>query len=48
MEQEERFDNESFRDTISTVDADGKRVWVYPKKQLGKNFTKEHLLRIHF
>ena len=30
---------ESFRDHISTVDKDGKRVWVYPKKPKGK-FTR--------
>lgn len=27
--------DEEFRDTISTVDAEGKRVWVYPKKPKG-------------
>ena len=27
--------DEEFRDSISTVDADGKRVWVYPKKPKG-------------
>jgi cytochrome c oxidase accessory protein FixG len=30
---------ESFRDRISTVDKDGKRVWIYPKKVTGK-FTR--------
>jgi len=28
--------NEVFRDTISTVNSEGKRVWVYPKKPVGK------------
>jgi len=28
--------DESFRDSISTVDKQGKRVWVYPKKSHGK------------
>ncbi|NVO31939.1 cytochrome c oxidase accessory protein CcoG [Hymenobacter lapidiphilus] len=28
--------NDSFRDTISTVDAEGKRVWLYPKKPSGR------------
>lgn len=28
-------DTEEFRDTIATVDARGKRVWVYPKKPEG-------------
>jgi len=30
---------EEFRDAISTVDKDGKRVWVYPKKVSGKYFN---------
>ena len=29
-------DQPSFRDSLSTVDAQGKRVWVYPKKPQGK------------
>ncbi|MEQ9415316.1 MAG: cytochrome c oxidase accessory protein CcoG, partial [Cyclobacteriaceae bacterium] len=28
--------DEEFRDSISTVDAEGKRVWVYPKKPSGR------------
>lgn len=29
-------DNESFRDSISTINEEGKRSWVYPKKPKGK------------
>lgn len=29
-------DNQSFRDSISTVNKEGKRSWVYPKKPIGK------------
>ena len=29
----------SFRDALSTVDAQGKRVWVYPKKPQGKFYN---------
>ncbi len=32
-------DTEAFRDSISTVDKHGKRVWVYPKKSHGKFTT---------
>lgn len=32
--------NESFRDTIGTVDKDGKRKWVYPKKPSGWFYNK--------
>lgn len=33
FEQEE--DQEAFRDSISTVDAKGKRIWIYPKRAEG-------------
>jgi cytochrome c oxidase accessory protein FixG len=38
----EDYNPESFRDSISTVDKEGKRVWVYPKKPNGRyyNFRK--------
>jgi len=32
--------DESFRDSISTVDKRGKRIWVYPKKPSGKWTTR--------
>ncbi len=32
-------DQPSFRDSLSTVDAQGKRVWVYPKKPQGKFYN---------
>lgn len=31
--------DEEFRDTIATVDAEGKRIWIYPKKPSG-NYHK--------
>lgn len=31
---------DAFRDTLSTVNEDGKRVWVYAKKPKGKWFTR--------
>lgn len=31
-------DNESFRDSISTINEEGKRSWVYPKKPKGKYY----------
>ena len=30
--------NESFRDSIGTINEDGKRAWVYPKKPSGKYY----------
>ena len=31
----EEFYEEEFRDTIATVDANGKRIWLHPKKPKG-------------
>ncbi len=32
-------DSESFRDRVSTIDKNGKRIWVYPKKPSGRFFN---------
>lgn len=36
MEDFNYQDSEEFRDSIATVDKQGKRIWVYPKKPKGK------------
>jgi cytochrome c oxidase accessory protein FixG len=36
----------SFRDRISTVDASGKRVWIYPKKPKGKFYNVRTMVSI--
>lgn len=36
--------NEEFRDSISTVDESGKRVWIFPKKPKGKFYDKRKLV----
>lgn len=41
-------DNDEYRDTIATVDKDGKRIWLYPKKPKGKFFNKRILATIGF
>lgn len=38
------YEQESFRDYISTVNEKGKRVWVYPKKQKGKFYKARTIL----
>lgn len=44
---EEIYEEESsFRDTISTVDSEGKRVWVYPKKPKGRFTNWRQLVSI--
>lgn len=32
-------DNESFRDSVATIDKEGKRVWIYPTKPSGKLYN---------
>ncbi|MEM6736615.1 MAG: cytochrome c oxidase accessory protein CcoG [Bacteroidota bacterium] len=34
--REQEVVEKTFRDHLSTVDAEGKRIWVYPKKPVGK------------
>ena len=36
MLETETYDEEKYRDQISTVDSSGKRVWIYPKMPKGK------------
>lgn len=36
---EEEYTAEAFRDKISTVDEQGKRIWIYPKKPKGRYYT---------
>jgi cytochrome c oxidase accessory protein FixG len=36
--------NESFRDSIATVNKEGKREWIYPKKPRGKYFNARALV----
>src|SRR5690554_2315674 len=38
------FQDESFRDSISTITEDGKRAWVYPKKPKGKYYDKRKIV----
>ena len=44
MSQSEKPVNERFRDSIATVDKDGKRVWVFAKKISGKWFNKRQIV----
>ena len=37
-------DEGEFRDKISTVNSDGSRKWIYPKKPSGKYFTKRKIV----
>lgn len=37
---------EQYRDSIATVDAEGKRIWVYPKKPKGRYHNKRVIVSI--
>ncbi|MBK6965872.1 MAG: cytochrome c oxidase accessory protein CcoG [Bacteroidales bacterium] len=37
-------ENESFRDRVSTIAEDGKRLWVYPKRPAGRLFKYRNLV----
>ena len=45
MEDFYQFDEE-FRDSISTVDKEGKRIWVYPKKPKGRHHNARIIVTI--
>lgn len=40
------MEHESFRDHLSTVTQEGKRVWVYPKKQKGRFYTARTIVSV--
>lgn len=42
------LENNSFRDHLSTVQADGKRKWIYPVKPKGKWFTKRAIVAVFY
>lgn len=44
--ENEIIQEESFRDSISTVTKEGKRVWIYPKKPSGKFYNARTLVSI--
>lgn len=37
-------DEEEFRDHVSTIDKEGKRIWIFPKKPWGPWFTKRKIV----
>lgn len=36
MEEKNFYQDESFRDSLSTVDKQGKRIWIFPKRPFGR------------
>ena len=44
--QKNKDEEVSFRDRISTVDASGKRLWIYPKKPSGRYYNARKLVSV--
>jgi len=45
---EELYEDDEYRNNLATVDKDGKRIWLYPKKAKGPFFNKRALVSIVF
>ncbi len=43
-ERKEEVNSESFRDQISTVNKEGKRKWVFPKKPSGRFYNARNIV----
>ena len=41
---DEQEQNETYRNQLATVDEKGKRIWLYPKKPVGKFFNRRSLV----
>lgn len=46
LAQNDIYDEDEFRDNIATVDEEGKRIWIYPKKPSGKHHNWRILVTI--
>ncbi|MBD3616406.1 MAG: cytochrome c oxidase accessory protein CcoG [Gracilimonas sp.] len=46
LEEEKRIDQAQFRDHLSTVNEDGKRNWIFPKKPSGRYYTARNILAV--
>ncbi|MDZ7716772.1 MAG: cytochrome c oxidase accessory protein CcoG [Balneolaceae bacterium] len=44
LENERRIDKESFRDHLATVNEEGKRNWIYPKKPSGRYYKARNIV----
>ncbi|MFP8487727.1 cytochrome c oxidase accessory protein CcoG [Gracilimonas sp. Q87] len=46
QQDERRIDQQSFRDHLSTVNEEGKRNWIYPKKPSGRFYTARNIVAV--
>ena len=47
-EEELGHDTEAYRDSVATIDKDGKRIWLYPKKPKGRFYTARTWVTVGF
>lgn len=48
MKEQDQKSSESFRDSIGTIDEEGKRSWIYAQKPAGSLYNKRTLLSIAY
>lgn len=46
IDEERRIDKESFRDHLATVNKEGKRNWIYPKKPGGRFYKARNIVAV--
>lgn len=46
LEDERRIDKKNFRDHLATVNKDGKRNWIYPKKPSGRFYKARNIVAV--
>ena len=46
LEEERRIDKKSFRDHLATVNEEGKRNWIYPKKPSGRFYKARNVVAV--
>lgn len=46
LEEERRIDQKNFRDHLATVNEDGKRNWIYPKKPSGRFYKARNIVAV--
>jgi cytochrome c oxidase accessory protein FixG len=46
LEDERRIDKQNFRDHLATVNEDGKRNWIYPKKPSGRFYKARNVVAV--
>ncbi|MAO63814.1 MAG: cytochrome c oxidase accessory protein CcoG [Balneola sp.] len=46
LEEERRIDQKNFRDHLATVNEEGKRNWIYPKKPSGRFYKARNIVAV--